>query len=127
MDVKLIALIVSVVMPIVMFLLYTLSERVKNRNQIVLEIKSGDRGNFDINKRLSFFKNLATGEFDKDKFISGVFSELSWAKSSPYINVTIVNTGRVPITVQELNINFSEMSSSQMNPKIPQVKRKQGY
>ena len=145
MDVKLIALIVSVVMPIVMFLLYALSERVKNRNQIVLEIKSGDRGNFDINKRLSFFKNLATGEFDinkwlfffknlkvgefdinkklpflknletgefdKDEFISGVFSELS--KSSPYINITIVNTGRVPITVQELNINFSEMSSSE--------------
>ena len=111
MDIKLIAVIVSVIMPIVIFLLYTLSDRVRNRNQIVLEIQSSHCGGSDINKWLSFFKNLETGEFAKDEFISGVFSELS--KSSLCINVTIVNTGRVPITVQELKINFSESSLSE--------------
>lgn len=106
MDLKIVALIVSIVMPIVVFLLYALSERIKNRNQIALEIRSVDRGSFDFKRLLSFIRSLNAKELNKES-ISEFLGELS--KSSPSMNITIVNTGRVPITVKEFKINFADM------------------
>ncbi len=170
MDFKPIAVVVG---PCVTFFLGILSERLKNRKQLSLNIESIDRGNFDSKKLLSFFKNfmaaeidknelitditsesfqkkwsafrenlkseendrneiiaefiadigsklfekkwsaflnnLEEAEIDKNKFIADVVNELF--KSSPCINGTIVNTGRVPVAVQELRINFSKSPS----------------
>ena len=139
MDFKTIAL---VVMPFVTFFLGVLSERIKNRNQIVMEIASIDRGKYDVAKLSSFIKSFIACEFDinnlllvlknlkigkydikelfpaleeadlgevsKNELILSFLRELS--KSSPCIKVTVVNIGRVPITVQELTINFTRSS-----------------
>ena len=102
MDLK---VIVAIVMPIVLFLLYALSERVKNRNQIALEIRSVDRGDFDFKRLISFIRSFNAMELNKES-ISEFLGEL--AKSSPSMNITIVNTGRVPITVKEFKINFAD-------------------
>lgn len=170
MDFKPIAVVIG---PCVTFFLGILSERLKNRKQLALDIESIDRGNFDSKKLLSFFKNfmaaeinknelitditsesfqkkwsafrenlkaeendkneiiaefiadigsklfekkwsaflnnLEEAEIDKNKFIADVVNELF--KSSPCINGTIVNTGRIPVAVQELRINFSKNPS----------------
>lgn len=148
-------------------------ERLKNRKRLALEIKSTDRGNFDRQKLLPFFKNFMAAEIDRDELIADIASESfqkkwdafrenlkkekndkdeitakfiadivgkllkqKWSaslknleeaeidknkfitdlvnelfKSSPYINGTIVNTGPVPVAVQELRINFSKSPS----------------
>ena len=168
MDFKPIAVVVG---PCVTFFLGILSERVKNRKQLALDIERIDRGNFDRKKSLSFFKNFMAAEIDKDELITDIASESfqkkwsafrenlkeeennrdeiiaefiayigskllekKWSaflksleeaeidknkfiadvvnelfKSSTCINGTIVNTGRVPVAVQELRINFSKM------------------
>lgn len=158
---------------VITFFFGILLERIKNRKQLALDIKSTDRGNFDRQKLLSFFKNFIAAEINKDKliadfasesfqkkwaafrenlktqendrneiiaeFIADIGSKLlekKWAaflkdlekseidknkfiadvvnelfKSSPCINGTIVNTGPVPVAVQELRINFSKSPS----------------
>ena len=97
-----------VVMPFVTFFLGVLSERIKNRNQIVMEIASFDRGKYDIKELFPSLEKADSGEVSKNELILSLLRELS--KSSPCIKVTVVNTGRVPITVQELTINFTRSS-----------------
>ena len=161
---------IAVVGPFVTFFLGILSERLKNRKQLALDIKCIDHGNFDFKKLLSFFKNFIAAEIDKDELITDIDSESfqkrwstfcenlkeekndrneiiaefianigskllekKWSallknleeaeidknkfiadvvnelfKSSPCINGTIVNTGRISVAVQELRINFSK-------------------
>ena len=164
---------IAVVSCVITFFFGILLERIKNRKRLALDIKSTDRGNFDRQKLLPFFKNFMAAEVDRDELIADIASESfekkwdafrenlkeekndkdeitakfiadivgkllkqKWSaslknleeteieknkfiadlvnelfKSSPCINGTIVNTGPVPVAVQELRINFSKSPS----------------